>query len=70
MRGVGVAIQLDIRWFYRSIVLYIALDNTECVCGDDLCAFQYTDMLRDNLNITLIYHVPRSPYCNDLDLGV
>ena len=31
---------------------------------------QYTLNLKNNYNVTIIHQVPRSPYCNTLNLGV
>ena len=50
-----------------SVILYIVIDSAGGH-GIDLCVAQYTTMLCDELNITLIHQVSRSPYCTALDL--
>ena len=68
MRRVGVVMYLKFHWVNRSVVLYTLLDNGGRH-GTDVCIAQYTEMLRAEFDIILIYQVPRSPYCNFLDLG-
>ena len=38
--------------------------------GTNVAIDEYTQMLKEEFNIDIIFQIPRSPYCNVLDLGV
>ena len=45
------------------------MDNVDRHVNTDIIK-QYTLKLKKNYNVTIIHQVPRSPYCNTLNLGV
>ena len=49
--------------------MFLVMDNARGH-GTDTVIEQYTNNLRDNYNIQIIWQVPRSYYTNTLDLGV
>ena len=53
-RRVGVAMRLKFHWLHMNVIIYTVLDNAGGH-GTNLCVAQYTAMLRDDFNITLIH---------------
>ena len=66
---VGKAIQNAYHWIAMETKCYLVMDNAGGHGTNDAIQ-QYTNNLRKNYNIAIIWQVPRSPYTNVLDLGI
>ena len=69
MDRVGESVRRKFSWVPSEEKCYIVMDNAGGH-GTDNAITTYTNLLRDKYNIEIIHQVPRSPYCNLLDLGV
>ena len=69
MRRVGAAIRRAYHWMPMHLIIFLVMDNAGGH-GTNAAIDEYTQMLKEEYNIEIIFQIPRSPYCNVLDLGV
>ena len=69
MDRVGKAMRESYHWIDINVVIYLVMDNAGGH-GTDNAIIEYTRLLKDTYNITIIHQIPRSPYTNALDLGI
>ena len=66
---VGKALRQKMWWVKIDEEIFLIMDNAGGHGRNDIIE-QYTLNLKTRYNVTIIHQVPRSPYCNALDLGV
>lgn len=68
MRRVGKAIRSKFTWVKSDKPCYLVMDQAGGH-GSQKSIQEYTDMLKDEWNVIVVFQPPRSPYFNVLDLG-
>ena len=69
MDDVGTAIREKYHWVSNEKECYLVMDNAGGH-GTKAAIDEYVSYLLNNYNIVVVFQIPRSPYCNALDLGV
>ena len=64
---VGDAVRKKFSWVPREEKCYLVMDNAGGH-GTNEAIDEYVKFLKGDYNITITFQIPRSPYCNVLDL--